>query len=52
MAFISSMRDELLLTGFITAIVLGSYFIFKSRKEKANTSGNHAAQQPDPEILP
>lgn len=35
MAFIDSMRSQLLLTGVITAIIIGSYFIFKQKTVRA-----------------
>jgi GABA permease len=51
MAFIESMRDELLLTGFITGIVLLSYLVFRKRKVSEKASAKQVTQQ-QPDILP
>lgn len=51
MAFIDSMRDELLLTGVITGIVLISYLVFRKRKVSEKAAANPVTQQ-QPDILP
>lgn len=50
MAFIDSMRDELLLTGVITGIVL-IYLVFRKRKVSEKAAANPVTQQ-QPDILP
>ncbi|MFP7233626.1 GABA permease [Bacillus subtilis] len=51
MAFIDSMRDELLLTGVITGIVLISYLVFRKRKVSEKAAAKPVTQQ-QPDILP
>ncbi|MCY7781944.1 MULTISPECIES: GABA permease [unclassified Bacillus (in: firmicutes)] len=51
MAFIDSMRDELLLTGVITGIVLISYLVFRKRKVREKAAAKPVTQQ-QPDILP
>ncbi len=44
MLFISSMRSEFLLTGFITLLVLASYVFRKKQKPKESASESRIAQ--------
>ncbi|MCI3985419.1 GABA permease [Bacillus vallismortis] len=51
MAFIDSMRDELLLTGVITGVVLISCLVFRKRKVGEKAASKSITQQ-QPDILP